>query len=72
VANFHRISEDKLPVNGFMDSFGIHVYPSWPRDTQRTRTILQSIDAEVSEDGAVKRLLKRCGPGEAYSTGQAR
>jgi hypothetical protein len=25
-----------------------------------------------SEDGSGKRLLKRCGPGEAYSTGQAR
>jgi hypothetical protein len=47
VANIHRISDGSLPVNGSMESFGINVYPSWPRDTQRTPTILQSIDAEV-------------------------
>jgi hypothetical protein len=46
VATFHRISEGSLPVSGSMDGFG-SVYPSWPRDAQRTRTILQSIDAEV-------------------------
>jgi hypothetical protein len=47
VATFHRISESSLPVNGSMESFGTNVYPSWPRDAQRTPTILQSIDAEV-------------------------
>jgi hypothetical protein len=47
VATFHRISEGSLPVNGSRESFGTNVYPSWPRDAQRTRTILQSIDAEV-------------------------
>jgi hypothetical protein len=47
VANLHRISEGSLPVYGPMESFGTGVYPSWPRDTQRTQTILQSIDAEV-------------------------
>jgi len=46
-ATFHRINEGSLPVNGSMESFGTSVYPSWPRDTQRTQTILQSIDAEV-------------------------
>ena len=47
VATFHRISEGSLPVNGSMERFGTNVYPSWPRDAQRTPTILQSIDAEV-------------------------
>jgi hypothetical protein len=47
VATFHRISEGSLPVSGSMERFGTSVYPSWPRDAQRTRTILQSIDAEV-------------------------
>jgi hypothetical protein len=47
VATFHRINEGSLPVSGSMESFGISVYPSWPRDAQRTPTILQSIDAEV-------------------------
>jgi hypothetical protein len=47
VATFHRISEGSLPVNGSMESFGTNVYLSWPRDQQRTPTILQSIDAEV-------------------------
>jgi hypothetical protein len=47
VATFHRMSEGSLPVNGSMDSFGTNVYPSWPRDAQRTPMILQSIDAEV-------------------------
>jgi hypothetical protein len=46
-ATLYRISEGSLPVNGSMESFGTTVYPSWPRDTQRTQTILQSIDAEV-------------------------
>jgi hypothetical protein len=70
VATFHR-SEGSLPVSGSMERFGTSVYPSWPRDAQRTRTILQSIDAEVQRMERAKRLLKRCGPGEAYSTGQA-
>jgi hypothetical protein len=47
VGTFHRISEGSLPVSGSMHTFGTSVYPSWPRDAQRTRTILQSIDAEV-------------------------
>jgi hypothetical protein len=47
MATFHRISEGSFPLNGSMESFGTSVYPSRPRDTQRTRTILQSIDAEV-------------------------
>jgi hypothetical protein len=47
VATFHRINEGSLPVSGTMARFGTSVYPSWPRDVQRTRTILQSIDAEV-------------------------
>jgi hypothetical protein len=47
VATFHRMDEGSLPVSGSMESFGTSVYPSWPRDAQRTRTILQSIDAEV-------------------------
>ena len=46
-ATFHCISEGSLPVNGSMESFRTSVYPSWPRDTQRTQTILQGIDAEV-------------------------
>jgi hypothetical protein len=47
VATFYRISEGSLPVSGSMENFGTSVYPSWPRDAQRTRTILQSIDVEV-------------------------
>jgi hypothetical protein len=47
VATFHRISEGSLPASGPMESFRTSVYPSWPRDAQRTPTILQSIDAEV-------------------------
>jgi hypothetical protein len=48
VATFHRINEGFLPVRrGSMESSGISVYPSWPRDASRTPTILQSIDAEV-------------------------
>jgi hypothetical protein len=47
VATFHRISEGSLPVNGSMEMFGTNAYPSWTRDPHRTRTILQSIDAEV-------------------------
>jgi hypothetical protein len=47
VATFQRISEGSLPVSGSMHSFGTKVYPSWPRDAQRTRMILQSIDEEV-------------------------
>jgi hypothetical protein len=47
VATFHRISEGSLPVSGSMERFGTNAYPSWTRDPQRTRTILQSIDAEV-------------------------
>jgi hypothetical protein len=80
VATFHRISEGSLPVNGAMESFGTSVYPSWPQDTQRTRTILQTSTqrfrgwleplCRFKAHGADKRLLKRRGPGEAYSTGQ--
>jgi hypothetical protein len=47
VATFHRVSEGSLPVSGSMESFRTNVYPSWPRDTQRTPTILRSIDEEV-------------------------
>jgi hypothetical protein len=47
VAAFHRMNEGSLPVSGSMESFGTKVYPSWPRDAQRTRMILQSIDEEV-------------------------
>jgi hypothetical protein len=72
VATFHHINEGSLPVSGSMESFGTSVYPSWPRDAQRTRTILQSIDAEVQRMERAKCLLKRCYPGKAHSTGQAR
>jgi hypothetical protein len=47
VATFHRIGEGSLPGNGSVESFGTNEYPSWPRDAQRTRAILQSIDEEV-------------------------
>jgi hypothetical protein len=62
VATFHRISEGSLPVNGSMESFGTSVYPSWPRDTQITRTILQSIDAEVQRMERANVFLNGAGP----------
>jgi hypothetical protein len=51
-----------LPVNGSMESFGYSVYPSWPQDTQRTRTILQSIDAEVRRTDQANVFLNGAGP----------
>jgi hypothetical protein len=62
VSTFHRINEGSLPVNGSMESFGITVYPSWPRNMQRTRTILQSIDAEVQRMERVNVFLNGAGP----------
>jgi hypothetical protein len=62
VATFLLISEGSLPVNGSMESFGTNVYPSWPRDTQRTRTILQSIDAEVQRMERANGFLNGAGP----------
>jgi hypothetical protein len=61
-ATFHRISEGSIPVNGTTESFGTSVYPSWPRDTQRTRTILQSIDAEVQRMQRANGFLNGAGP----------
>jgi hypothetical protein len=62
VATRHRISEGSLPVNGSMESFGTSVYPSWPRDTQRTRTILQSIEAEVQRTERANVFLNGADP----------
>jgi hypothetical protein len=62
VATFHRVSEGSLPVNGSTESFGISVYPSWPRDTQRTQTILQSIDAEVRRMEQANGFVRGAGP----------
>jgi hypothetical protein len=46
-----------------MKSFEINVYPSWlPRDTQRTRTILQSIDAEIQGMERANVFLNGAGP----------
>jgi hypothetical protein len=61
VATFHR-SEGSLPVSGSMERFGTSVYPSWPRDAQRTRTILQSIDAEVQRMERANVFLNGAGP----------
>ena len=61
-ATFHCISEGSLPVNGSMESFRTSVYPSWPRDTQRTQTILQSIDAEVQRMERANVFLKDVSP----------
>jgi hypothetical protein len=71
VATFHRISEGSLPVNGSMESFGTNVSPSWPRDAQRTPTILQIIDAEVQRMERANVFLNGA-PGKVYSTGLAR
>jgi hypothetical protein len=62
VATFHRISEGSLPVNGSMERFGTNVYPSWPRDAQRTPTILQSIDAEVQRMERANVFFNGAGP----------
>jgi hypothetical protein len=56
VATFHRIGEGSLPASGSMESFGTSVYPSWPRDAQRTRMILQSIDEEVQRMERAKHI----------------
>jgi hypothetical protein len=62
VATFQRMDEGSLPVSGSMHSFGTSVYPSWPRDAQRTRTILQSIDAEVQRMERANVFLNGAGP----------
>lgn len=47
VATFHGSTEVSLPVNGSRERLGTNAYPSGPRDTHRTPTILESIEAEV-------------------------
>jgi hypothetical protein len=59
VGKFYRISEGSLPVSGSLETFGTSAYPTWRRDEQRTRTILQSINAEV------KRMERANGAGPA-------
>jgi hypothetical protein len=62
VATFHRISEGSLPVSGSMERFRAYAYPSWTRDPQRTRTILQSIDAEVQRMERANVFFNGAGP----------
>jgi hypothetical protein len=59
VATLHRINEGSLLVNGSMESFGYSVYPSWPQDTQRMRTILQSmVQARSSQPFSMAYLVQ--------------
>jgi hypothetical protein len=73
VATFHRISEGSLPASGPMESFRTSVYPSWPRDAQRTPTILESIDAEVRRMDRAK-YIRPVSPGrrKMSAAGRAR
>jgi len=72
VATFHRINEGSPPGQRVHGKLRIQRVPVLAPGHAENANDSSKHRRGGSEDGPGKRLLKRCGPGEAYSTGQAR
>jgi hypothetical protein len=72
VATFHRINEGSPPGQRVHGKLRIQRVPVLAPGHAENANDSSKHRRGGSEDGPGKRLLKRCGPGEAYSTRQAR